>query len=170
MKVTGYKLQQKLKELEQTREVLASQFSENMTQFESDTEKVDLLEVFAKYTATEKQIAELQEAQTQYNLGVSVNVLGESMTLQGAVKRVGGAGRSEKMWKDMVKKGETPRYMVSTERSRNKDSEYARRALSVTEALEHARHASKVAGALREAIQTGNVTELELNIDTSLLS
>lgn len=167
MKVTGYKIQHKLKELEQLKEVSAQQFNDNIMQFESQNEKMELPEVFATYTALEKRIARLQAAQCLYNLSVDVNVLGETMTLLEAVKLVGGAGRSEKMWKDVVK-GNRARHHGYGEQTRSKDQEYAVRSVSVADAVGFAQQATKIAGSLREAIQVGNATEVELDLDEKL--
>jgi hypothetical protein len=170
MKITGYKIQHKLKELEQLKEVAAQQFNDNIMQFESQSEKLDLRDVYANYTALEKRIARLQAAQCSYNQAVTVNVLGESMSLLEAVKLVGGAGRSEKMWKDVVKGNKSSRHHLYSEQSRSKDQEYAVRSVSVSEAVQFAQQATKVAGALREAIQVGNATEVELDLDQTLLA
>jgi hypothetical protein len=167
MKTNGYRLQHALRELEHAREVAASQFNENVTQFASAGEKVALPEVFARFTRLEKQIASVQTAQTTYNLGVEVNVLGEKMPLLQAVKLVGGAGRAEKMWRDTVK-GKKDRYAYNADQ-RSKDTEYAERAIPVEEAMKHAQHAARIASALREAIQVGNATEIELSLDEASL-
>lgn len=169
MKVSGYKIQHKLKELEQLREVSSQQFQDNIMQFESSDEKLELPEVFAKYTALEKRIARLQAAQTRYNLAITVEVLGEQMPMLEAVKLVGGAGRSEKMWKDVVK-GNKNRHHMYVEQTRSKDQEYAKRAVSVNEAVGFAQQATAVAGALRQAIQVGNATEIELDLDETLFA
>lgn len=169
MKITGYKLQHKLKELEQLKEVAAQQFNENIMQFESEADKLDLRDVFAEFTSLEKKISKLQAIQCLYNSQVNVNVLGEYMSLLEAVKLIGGAGRSEKMWKDVVK-GNKTRHHGYGEQTRDKSSEYAKRSISTNEAIKFVQQATKVAGALREAIQTGNTTELELNIDETLFA
>lgn len=169
MKVTGYKIQHKLKELEQLKEVSAQQFNDNIMQFESQAEKLDLKDVFATYTSLEKRIARLQAAQCLYNLSVDVNVLGEKMTLLEAVKLVGGAGRSEKMWKDVVK-GNRTRHHMYTEQTRSKDQEYAVRSVGMNDAVGFAQQATKIAGSLREAIQVGNATEIELDLDETLFA
>jgi hypothetical protein len=169
MKVTGYKIQHKLKELEQLKEVAAQQFNDNIMQFDSESDKMDLRDVFANFTAVEKRISQLQTAQCQYNLAVQVSVLGESMSLLQAVKLVGGAGRSEKMWKDVVK-GNKTRHHAFSEQTRSKDQEYAKRAVSVNDAVGFAQQATRVAGALREAIQVGNANEVELNLDEALFA
>lgn len=167
MKVTGYKIQHKLKELEQLKEVAAQQFSSNMLQFESQEEKLDLREIYAEFTSIEKKICKLQAAQALYNLNIEVSVLGEKMKLIEAVKLVGGAGRSEKMWKDVVK-GSSVKFSPYSEASRSRDQEYAKKSISTSEALKFAQQATKVASALREAIQVGNATEIELDLDESL--
>ena len=169
MKVTGYKIQHKHKELEQLKEVAAQQFNDNIMQFESQNEKMELPEVFANYTSLEKRIARLQAAQCLYNLSVDVSVLGERMTLLEAVKLVGGAGRSEKMWKDVVK-GNKTRHHGYGEQTRSKDQEYAVRSVSINDAVGFAQQATKIAGALREAIQVGNANEVELDLDESLFA
>jgi hypothetical protein len=169
MQVTGYKIQHKLKELEQLKEVTAQQFNDNIMQFASQNEKLELPEVFGSYTSLEKRIARLQAAQTRYNLAVNVSVLGETMSLLEAVKLIGGAGRSEKMWKDVVK-GNKSRHHMYTEQTRSKDQEYAVRSVSINDAVGFAQQATKIAGALREAIQVGNATEIELDLDESLFA
>ena len=169
MKVTGYKIQHKLKELEQLKEVNAQQFNDNIMQFESQSEKLELPEVFASYTTVEKKIARLQAAQCKYNIAVEVGVLGEKMSLLEAVKLVGGAGRSEKMWKDVVK-GNKLRHHGYGEQTRSKDQEYAVRSVTIGDAVLFAQQATKVAGALREAIQVGNATEIEIDLDEALFA
>jgi hypothetical protein len=170
MKITGYKIQHKLKELEEAKEVTAQQFNDGILQFASQAEKTDIREVFARYTSLERNIAALQTLQAQYNLQVNVSVLGETMPLHQAVKLVGGAGRSQKMWKEVVKGKKNARYSFSEPDGRNKDTEYASRSVPMEEALKHSQHASRLAGSLREAIQVGNATEIELNTDESLFA
>jgi hypothetical protein len=66
------------------------------------------------------------------------------------------------MWRETVKGKKNDRYSFS-DASRTKDTEYAVRSISVEEAMKHAQHAARVASALREAIQVGNATEIELD-------
>jgi hypothetical protein len=162
MKVNGYRLQHALRELEHAREVAASQFSDNVLQFKSAENPVDIRQVFARFTTLEKKIAETQTAQTQYNLNVQVNVMGKEMPLLQAVKLVGGAGRAEKMWRDTVKGKKNDPYGRYAADQRNKDTEYAVLSVVQDEALKHAQQASRIASALREAIQVGNATEVEV--------
>src|SRR5208283_3352957 len=161
MKVNGYRLQHALRELEHAREVAASQFADNVLQFKSAENPLDIRQVFARFTTLEKKIAETQTAQTQYNLNVQVNVMGKEMPLLQAVKLVGGAGRAEKMWRDTVKGKKNDRYGFQADQ-RQKDTEYAVLSVAQDEALKHAQQASRIASALREAIQVGNATEVEV--------
>lgn len=171
MKVTGYRIQHALRELESARELAHQQFTENVMQFESQEDKLELPEVFARFTTLERKIAKLQIQQAIYNLTVQVEVLGSTMSLHEAVKLVGGAGRAEKMWRDVVKgKTTNSRYSYGEATARDKNHEYAKRSISVVDALGHAKLASKTAGALRQAIQVGNATEVELEgLEPSLL-
>lgn len=172
MKVTGYRIQHALRELEQAREVASQQFRDNIMQFESQDEKLELPEVFAQFTSLERKIAKLQVQQALYNLAVTVNVMGENMTLHEAVKLVGGAGRAEKMWRDVVKGNHASRTrsLFGNDTVRSKDQEYAKRSIGVNEALGHAKLAAKTASALRQAIQLGNATEIDLQgLEPSLL-
>lgn len=171
MKVTGYRIQHALRELEAARELAHQQFTENVMQFDSQEDKLELPEVFGRFTTLERKIAQLQIQQATYNLGVQVQVGSETMSLHEAVKLVGGAGRAEKMWKDVVKgnKSSSSRYNFTPE-TRSKDQEYAKRSISVADALGHAKLAARMASSLRQAIQVGNATEVDLpGLDPSLL-
>src|SRR5687768_9368886 len=139
MKVTGYQLNFRLRELQDQREIVSAQFDDSLFQFASEAgmkqSPVELMRVFSE---CERKIAVLQVAQARYNLAVPVQVLGQAMTLHEAVKRVGGASRAAKMWKDAAKNTGAAAYAyMGQERSRDKEHEYAGRAVSVQEALEH---------------------------------
>ena len=171
MKVTGFQLMYRLRELQDTRDIAGTQFNDCLYQFQADAgQKPSPVELTRVYRECERKIATLQVAQAQYNLAVSVEVLGDPMTLHEAVKLVGGAGRIAKMWKDAAKKGAQPLYGYG-EPSRDKDHEYARRTVSVQECLEHSTEASRWASALRQAVQLGNAAEIEIaGLDADLFS
>lgn len=169
MKVTGYRIQHALKELEQARDLAHKQFTDNVMQFDSAQERVELPELFARYTTLEGKIAKLQVQQALYNLATKVEVMGGTMSLHEAVKLVGGAGRAEKMWRN-VAQGEARSRYHSQETTRTKDVEYAKRAVSVADAVKHAKVATRMAASLRQAIQLGNAAEVDLEgLDSSLL-
>lgn len=160
MEVTGYKLQHTVRELTHRRDIAASQFSESLYKFEGDStpSPTFFMEI---YLDCEQKIARLQTAQQRYNLAVEVDVDGNKMTLSEAIKRVGGAGRAEKMWRSCASDKGRDRYHTR-EITRSKDEIRAERQVSVGTAMELARTAAKFASALRTAIQVGNATTLEV--------
>ena len=167
MKITGYRLQHAIREAMHVRDVLATQFNDNLKQFASTTKRVDLEAVYCRYDEIEKKIAELQVMQTRYNMNVHVVVLHDTVTLLQAIKLVGGAGRGEKMWRAAAGLKKHSRYGSEDERSR--DVEYAEASVPVEQCMLHAREAHRYAAALREAIQLGNATVLDMEVRPGLL-
>lgn len=163
MKVTGYKFQHALRELAHTRDIAAGQFDDCLKVFPGES-KLHPTTVMIRFQAAEAQIAKLQTAQADYNLQVQVRVLDQTMPLSEAVKLVGGAGRAEKMWRD-VAAPKKDRYGSDT---RDTTSIVAQRTISTEEAAAEAKKAARWASALREAIQVGNATELEFQLDVAL--
>ena len=161
MKVTGYKLQHALREMAHVRDIAAQHFSEGLRVFKGD-EYVHPEKAMAMFIAAENKIARLQTAQAQYNLAVTVDVQGETMPLAQAVKLVGGAGRSEKMWRSCAKDTGKDRYSYR-ENTREAGVKVAQRTVSVDDATAHAKTAAKRASALREAIQVGNATGMDVD-------
>jgi hypothetical protein len=166
MNINGYKIQHTLRELQHEREIIVSQFGSSLFSFEGET-KAKPIELSNKYKACEKKIARLQTLQAEYNLKIQVVVQGEEMSLSEAIKRVGGAGRIEKLWRSSAKDAGLDRF-ERRERSRNKDEIYSQRTASVDECISQAKTAAKEASALREAIQVGNAQEWELELDPDL--
>lgn len=168
MKTTGYRLQHRLRELHHTRDIAATQFDAGKFKFE-DEDKPSAKEAFDRYERAEALIARLQTAQSRYNLIVQVTVLGERMTLAEAVKRVGGAGRMEKMWRS-VASPKQDRYSYRNDgMTRSKDEERAVATCTTEQATGWAQKAARFASALREAIQVANATEIEIeDLDPNL--
>jgi hypothetical protein len=162
MKITGFQITYRLRELQDAREVASGQFGDSLFQFPAEVgTKPSPEEVTRLLEEYERKIAVLQVAQARYNLAVQVEVQGRSLTLHEAVKLVGGAARLAKMWKDAAKKTGTNPYSYG-EMSRDKDHEYTQRTVSVQECLEYSTRANRWASALRQAIQLGNVVEMEI--------
>lgn len=161
MKVTGIQLREAIKRWNLRKESAASQFSESLWQFEDDGERTsptDLMDMFQK---AEAAIAQLQVAQTRYNLAVKVKVQNWNMTLCEAVKQVGGAGRMQKMWRGAAVDKGRDRYSYR-ELTRNQNEVRAQRQVSIKEALAKASETAVLAGAFRNAIAVGNTTEIEV--------
>lgn len=173
--VTGYKLRAAVKQLEMQLEAAVRTFNDSLVKFPSET-KAAPVDAMGDFLSLEARIAKLQAAQAEYNTKVTVNVLGNDMTLAEAVKRVGGAGRAVAMWKKAA--GATDpnsRYYRDTSpyenmRSRNKDEEYAQRTISDKDATLQAVASEAFASALRGAIAEGNSTSVDVSLDPALLA
>jgi len=161
MNVTGFQMTNRLRELQDLREIVAAQFNECLFRFQGE-QKPSPEELTRTFEECERKIALLQVAQARYNLSVTVEVLGQAMTLHQAVKRVGGAARLAKLWKDAAKRTNTAAYGYGP-MAREKDNEYAERTVSVESCLAHSTQASRVASALRQAIQLGNSVAVDID-------
>lgn len=169
MKITGYKLRHAIREAEQVKDLVASQWDDSLHVFPGDKPKELPADLMVRYQKCESRLAQLQLAQTRYNLSVIVGVLGQPMTLCEAVKRVGGAGRAEKMWRSAAAGKKKERYDFDRGLTRNKEEERAVRTISVEDALNGAKMAARFAAALREAIEVGNSLEVDIEgLDVSL--
>lgn len=164
MKINGFKLQLILKQLNSTRDLVQAQFPETLWRFEGES-KASPDEVAAQFQKLEVKLAKAQTAQVLFNTRVFCEVMGERMTLAEAVKRIGGAGRYERLWKQCVKKKDTPRWARSddAEKKREKDATYAAPTITSVEILQRVKKASQQLAALKEAIAIGNAKEFELS-------
>lgn len=162
MKVTGYKLLQAINEQRQQRDAAAARFNGSIMSFPNEKRQKPQ-KVYDDFIFAEQQLAKLQVAQARYNLSVDVKVGFDTMTLHEAIKRVGGAGRGEKMWRT----ASTPREDKYSyrEETRDKDAVVMERQISYEAADELRKAAGKNAAALREAIAVGNATVRELDIE-----
>lgn len=170
MQVSGFTIREAVKRWEMIREASQKQWGDSLFLFEKD-DKMSLDDIMKAYKEAERAVASAQTAQSRFNLHVKVKVLGEEMTLAEAVKLVGGAGRAEKMWKVHATNNGQDRYS-RTEITRSKESEFAKRSMSIKDCLKRATEAAKFAGALRAAIAEGNSTKVEassIGLDPKLL-
>jgi hypothetical protein len=167
MKVTGYQLREAIRRHELRRDAAATQFNESLWRFE-DEDKISPDDLHTLFVEAEKTIGVLQVGQMRYNRAVALNVTGEKMTLAEGVKRIGGAGRIEKMWRESV--GKKDRYgRDPSDRTRSSDTQHVVRALSVKECMDRTSRTAKFAGALRAAIAEANSREVEVEgLDPSL--
>lgn len=174
MTLTGYTLREAIKRWELKRDAATRLFADSLWAFEGQ-EKPRPVDLAQSVREAEVAIAMLQAAQARYNLAVSVRVLGEPMTLCQAVKLAGGAGRFEKLWRDATQDSKgSSRYFLGPEKSRSRDNEYARRQVSIQDAIAESGRASEWANALRAAIAVGNATEVDsgpegIGLDAALL-
>lgn len=165
MKVNGYQLREKTREVELRLKVLLHQFEASRTKFKGETKEKpqDIDKLIAK---ADTQLAKLGEAQTRYNLAVTVTAESQKMTLLQAIRTISAAGRREKLWRKFAAP-ETNRYS-SRDEERDPDKEYAQEQVSPAESLKMAASAAGTAGAYRQAIAKGNAQEIDLEIDPAL--
>ncbi len=171
MKVNGYQLREAIRRWELQRDTVFAQFEDSLRIFPDEEKSAPVL-LFEKFLEAEVAIAKLQAAQCRYNLHITISVQGERYTLCEGVKRYGGAGRGEKMWRKAAG-GRRERYSSSYEETRRAEDIHAKRTISVEESLRNAKKAQQFAGALRAAINVGNNTEMscvELELDPKLLT
>jgi len=169
MKVTGIQLREAIKRWALRRDTASTHFAESLWQFKEDENRLSSPQELAdQYQAAERAIATLQTAQARYNLAAAVDLRGESLTLCDLVKRLGGAGRIEKMWRSATRAKGHDRYS-GPERSRSKDAIQATRMVSIQDALGFATQSARYAGDLRNAIALANTNQIEIeDLDPAL--
>ncbi len=168
MLITGYQLMDRLEELKEQAKTVDSQFKGSLFRFENE-DKPDPRDLMDSYERLERKITAIQEAQADYNLRVTVTVLGSSMTLHRAVRMGSMAGRLKNQWKTAAGEGQNP-YMLGIHNTmaRDKEHEYARRVVEVEECLRRAEEAGRTAAAFKRAIRGGNATELDIALDPAV--
>jgi len=160
MKITGYKLREAIKQQELLRDTAASMFDDTLKVFPGETKSAPQ-DVVKAFLVAETNVAKLQTAQMRFNLAVKVDILGEKMSLAEAIKRVGGQGRVEKMWRSAANSKRKDRYGYDDDEL---DPTKVRSTLTITPdaAVKLASSAGRVAGAYRAAIATANAQEVDI--------
>lgn len=160
MKVTGYELREGIRRHTTRREVASKQFMDSLWSFPGDT-KLSTAQIATDFESADTAVAQLESAQQMYNSMVEVKALGTSMTLSEAVKRLGGAGRLEKMWRSAATDTGRDRYHTR-EASRKADDVFAQRTIAVTDCLSKAEQSAKFASALRAAVAEVNSKSVDV--------
>lgn len=169
MIVTGYRLMDRLEELKEMAKIVDGRFKGSLFRFEADTNKPDPRALMSTYEAYEQKITLIQEAQAAYNLQVLVTVLGETMTLHRAVRQGSVVGRLKNQWRTAAAEG-APAYFggYNPAMARDKEHEYAIRVVEVSECNALADNETKRASAFKQAVRSGNATEIEIDLDGSV--
>lgn len=170
MRVTGYAIREALRRWQLRRETAESQFKGTLMKFK-DEQKASPQDIIDQLLQAEIAVARLQVLQTTYNTRVTVSVegIGSNMTLLECIKRFGGLGRVEKLWR-VASTEKSDRFDYSERTTvRENDRVYAERAISYEDAAKQTIAAGKLLGKLREAVAVGNARELEFeNLDATL--
>lgn len=166
MKTNGYGLREAIKLHKLRSDEAASSFDSTLKTFESDTKESPQV-VVERYLAAEAAVSRLQTAQAEYNLIVKVTVDGVTITLSEAIKRTGGLGRAEKMWRSAASP-KKDRY-ATFEDTRDPTREHAKSTITAIEASALASKVAKTASRFRAAIATANTTEVDIiDLDPAL--
>jgi len=168
MEVTGFQIKEALKMKNLELDAVRLQFDDSLHAFK-DEKKLSPQEVMTQVTQLEQEIALLQTAQSIFNLTVEVLVGKTTMTLEQAIKMVGGAGRSSGMWRKAAGSRRRRGYYNEPSLSRRADEEQAVPTIDRAEALQHAKSAEKFASQLRGAIAVGNTKKVNVNLVTEAL-
>lgn len=170
MKINGYEIREAIRRQELRREAYEKTFSRSLYKFESDEVPLPQ-EAMKQIVECEDAIAKLQAHQSRYNLIIETTINGKTLTLCEAIKRIGGAGRAEKMWRDYATEKNRSRYgYTDIPDVKRQGEEHSKRALSISSTTKLATEAAEYAGALRSAIAFGNSIQIEMEIDQKLLS
>jgi hypothetical protein len=161
MEVTGLQIKEALKMANLELETWRLQFDESLHAF-SDEEKAKPVEVMANVAELEFRVAQLQTAQSKFNLDTIVKVGSREMPLEMAIKMVGGAGRSSAMWRRAAGAKRRRGYFSEPNLTRNKDEEQAMPTITNVEALNLAKKAERFASQLRGAIALGNTRKVDI--------
>jgi hypothetical protein len=169
MQVTGCQLRSAIRKWSLRRDAAVKQFDKTLFKFENE-KKPSPTEVMDQVVKAETAIARLQEIQGRYNMAVRVSVQGQTMSLYEAIKRVGGVGRIEKMWRSAAGLEKSDRYSYRSKDApvRNKDTEVAARTLSLEQASGFAQKATAACSDFQSVIAEANTSKVELEVDTAL--
>jgi hypothetical protein len=167
MKITGYDLRDAISGWQLKRDAATKAFDGSLYKF-PDENKETPNEVVASIEAAELIIAKLQTAQMEYNLKVQLKLPGGTLSLAEAIKRVGGLGRIEKMWKSAASPKKRSYLDLDEVPTRDDGRIVAERQLNTKEVIEQASKVGKLAGKFRSAIAVGNATEVDIDLDPSL--
>lgn len=166
MKITGVALKQAIHMHKLRSETAAGAFHGTLVKFPDD-EKDPPQKIVEEYLKAERAIAKLETAQTRYNLHNKCEVLGETMSLEEVIKRIGGPARAEKFWRTAAAP-ERDRYHREPT-TREAGQVIAKPTILPSEAMKLAFQQAKIAGAFRAALAVANAREVEIeDLDPAL--
>jgi len=168
MKTTGYMLRDAIRAWEIRRETASGSFNDSLRKFPGEV-KPTPAEIVTKIENCELSLAKLQTAQMQYNLSVEVEVKGTRMTLAEAIKRIGGIGRVQKMWKTAIEGGAKDRHSIYGDDTRDPTQIRSEVTIHRDDASKLATQARRNQGLFQAAIAVANDKSILIeNLDPSL--
>lgn len=170
MKVSGIQLKEAIKMAGLELDIVRSQFNDSLHKFKDET-KPHPANVASRIESLEEKLGLLQTAQRYFNLNVTGTFLGREITLENAVKIVGGKGRVAKMWRQAARGAEVDKWDRRQALTRKADEEKAEPTITQDEALQKAKETERKASDLRALIAKANAQEIEIEwLDESLMS
>lgn len=166
MLVTGYALREAIKQWELRKDAANRVFEDSLKVFPGE-EKPHPSKLIEQYLAAEVAIAQLQTAQSQYNLLNTFDFEGRKITLCEAVKSLGGYSRVEKLWRTAAG-GKKDRYGHNDD-MRDPEKIYSVQVVTPAMGVEQSSIAARRASALRAGIAASNATMTDLDLNPELL-
>lgn len=166
MLVTGYALREAIKQWELRKDAANRVFEDSLKVFPGE-EKPHPSKLIEQYLAAEVAIAQLQTAQSQYNLLNTFDFEGRKITLCEAVKSLGGYSRVEKLWRT-ASGGKKDRYGHNDD-ERDPEKIYSVQVVTPSMGVEQSSIAARRASALRAGIATSNATMADIDLNPELL-
>lgn len=173
MITNGYKLKEllKLKKMELTANL--AKIKTSFYVFEEELDKGTPIELSENIMVLEKDLATIQTAQKYYNINSIIKIDGfEEMSLEMAIKLLGGYNRKSKMFRDFLESGLKRSRYSSSERGpkiRSKDTEYQTESITQEDALKEAMGAEVKASNIKTAISLANGRDMEINFLDDIL-
>lgn len=164
MLITGHMILDALDFLKERVKALEAQFSGSLHRFDDEEDKRDPREILREFQELQGRIAELMEVQAAYNLRVRVTVLGNEMSLQRVLQMVSSANRVKALWAQAADQKQANQFHYMNPLARDKEHEYAKPVVPVSEARELADMATRNALAFKQAIRSGNAREVEMEV------
>jgi hypothetical protein len=165
MQIDGNMLRTALSKWNLLKESAAGAFNDSLHKFDGEV-KDDPKAIVFELEKAELAITRLQVAQMRYNLEVKVSASDGTITLAEAIKRVGYAGRTEKLWRGAAQTKEDPYGRLQL--IRDPTQQHAKAVLSKKEAVQLAVAAGKATNELKGAIASGNSIKIEMDLDPAL--
>lgn len=177
MKVTGTQLKTALNTWSERKSALEKLLKDNVWSFEpvSENSPKNIVNIQNHLAKAVEAVCSLQEAQQLYNAQISVTVKDADgnpkfVSLSFAVKMVGELGAMKAQWRRIsLDNGREDRYS-RTQLQRSADELFAKKTVSDEVAYKISSDLGKQAGEYRDAMARGNASEIEIDLDASLLN
>lgn len=161
MKVNGFQLMQAIERVRKAIPALKKQADNALYVFEGE-DTINLEHAVQSFEKAEVALARLQEAQHFYNRNVTIQWEGQEINLKLAVTLLGPYGRVAKLWRNFAEdEGRRDRWS-GRQVTRSKETEYAKRQMSVEDCIAKANQADKRRTNLSLLISKANGTEVEI--------